>query len=54
MLHRIPIPSSVVCSEPLLGFRLDTGLGVENPKTQPATPGPPRSTPAVPGLIRRP
>jgi hypothetical protein len=54
MLHRIHIPSSVVCSEPLLGFWLDIGLGVENPRTQPATPGPPRSTPAIPGLIRRP
>jgi hypothetical protein len=54
MLHRTPLPSSVACSEPLLGFWLDTGLGIENPKTQPATPGPPRSTPAVPGLIRQP
>jgi hypothetical protein len=53
MLHRIPISSSVVCSELLLGFWLDTGVGVENPNTQPVTPRPPRSTTTVSGLIRR-
>jgi hypothetical protein len=32
---------------------LDTGVGVEDPKTPPVTPRPPPPTPTVPSLIRR-
>jgi hypothetical protein len=32
---------------------LNTGVGVEDPKTPPVTPRPPPSTPTVPSLIRR-